>query len=281
MNRRRTGPALLELIYQQKSGRIRQPGWWKAGTPVAHTAPAPADATNMLEKPPDRDAAIAPVAPVGPILSLSGDRMVVSLSSVSAGVAVFGLIVLLGVAFLTGRKVGEKSGLRLGYQEGVASIRAGAADEIEAAREAAPNAGIFSGVGTSPLRVGVASDSHSPSAEPAPTTAQSSSTPSPSPWVRDHTYIVVQEFKTEDRSDATAAQLFLRDYGVETAILESNGRYRYRLVTLKGFNRGDPVQQKLCDEYHARVKKLGKLFVKAGGRYDLQGYQKRLTRPGW
>jgi hypothetical protein len=96
-------------------------------------------------------------------------------------------------------------------------------------------------------------------------------------WVRGHTYIVVQEFLETDLEEARKAREFLEEHGVPTSIVRYSGRskYKYRLVTQKGFNCDDPVQKQLCNEYHQQIRKLGELFVKAGGRYDLQGYQKK------
>lgn len=277
MAKGKRGPALIELIHRQDTEGIRQPTWFSGRAETADSRPALApDASVNHPVPPPATAVDGPSTWV----SVRGERVIFSFSSVSAGVVVFLLIVALGGSFLIGRRAGEDRGLRAGFREGVASVRAGAMGEIESAKRSDPNTDIFEGVGTSPVAAIGEPEAPVEALPPADSASQAPGL-SNSPWVQGHTYIVVQEFKAGDQSDADAAQLFLHDHGVETAVLESGGNYKYRLVATKGFNREAPAQRAWCDEYHARIKELGRLFVKAGGRYDLQGYRKKLTGPSW
>ncbi len=152
-----------------------------------------------------------------------------------------------------------------------------------AARRSRPDTRIFDGVGTPPVRThgenalslaspdGIEAENSHPDAQMGGTSSTA--------FVNGHTYIVVQEFRAEDGEDATDAQKFLSDRGIETTILDSKGTYKYRLITVKGFNREDPDQKRWCDEFLERIRKIGDAYTKAGGRYSLQGYQKTYTGP--
>ncbi len=279
MPRSKRGPALIELIHAGSATGV--PAWWQSadapqppsdtGTP-ADSLPTPTPTTGHPK----------PGEPAAPLATVRGERIVFSLSSVSAGVAVFILIVIVGLGFVVGKNVGHASGVTEGFESGKRSVSAGAISEIEAARRSAPNTEIFADLGSSPVTPNAAAAGRRAGQPVAPQANPPTEQPNTrGPWVRDHTYIVVQEFKSEDKDQAEAAKLFLHDHDVESVILESKGDYRYRLVATKGFNREDPAQRRWCDQYHAKIRELGNQFVKAGGRYDLQGYQKKLTGNRW
>jgi hypothetical protein len=280
MARGKRGPALIELIDKAEDSSTRVPNWWRGRGEETVQGDAPRGGSHVAQ--PAQGGVDAPEsdwgAPRG-FLSVRGDRVVMSLTSVSAGIAVFVLILLVGASFLIGRREGRAKGLVEGFERGKASVGADALSEIEAARKTAPNREIFDGLASNPV------DGHEPPKRLAPESntpsIQAEANEGDSVWVKDHTYIVVQEFKAGDRSDAEAAKLFLAGHGVETVILDSSGNYPYRLVATKGFNRDDPAQREWCDAFHDKIKRLGDQFVKAGGRYDLQGYQKRVTGNGW
>ena len=211
------------------------------------------------------------------MVAIDGPRLVLSLSSFSAGAAVFVLFALLVAAYWIGQASGLDQGLAQGFKNGQESIQATALDDIEAARVSQPSRELFAGMPSSPVR-----------AEPAlPENAKRSGLTGPAAeeqvkqpaLVRGHTYIVVQEFLAEDRASAESARQFLQERGVPTIIVPSKGNrsYKYHLVTQKGFNCDDPAQKERCNEYHEKIRKLGDLFKQAGGRYDLQGYQKKAT----
>lgn len=291
MARSKHGPALLEVIGRQKrakhGGRSGQPGWRQAADANASVAQASAPAAGHRPDPETRGEARASTQiDSPPFCQIRGGRIVFAFSSAVAAMVLFAVAALVAGGWMAGRRTGVDQGKQLGFQAGVDSVQAKTLEGIEAARNARPNGDIFDGVGVSPIQ------EVSPQEKSPPTKKSASAKPSAigrkianalqdsSKWVIGHTYIVVQEFRAGDQADADAAQLFLKEHGVETEIVESKGSYRYVLLSVRGFNRDDPVQRKLCDKFHAEVKRLGKLFVKAGGRYALQGYQKKVTGEG-
>lgn len=265
------------------------PSWWNA--PASQTPSQRSEQVSGNQEPP------TPSGSDRPLVAARRDRVVVSFSSFSAGVTIFAFVALLAGGFLAGREVGMRQGEERGYAAGVRMLRAETADEIEMARGSKPNSDIFSGLRSSPITT--ASTPKSTSATSGKRTLRSTPKnarkPASSPqnaqpkssasheqkWITNYTYVIVQEFRSEDQADALEAREFLRGHGVSTTILESRGRYKYRLVADKGFNCDDANQRKWCDEFHGKIQVFGKLYVKAGGRYDLQGYQKKLTGAGW
>lgn len=99
-------------------------------------------------------------------------------------------------------------------------------------------------------------------------------------WISGYTYIVVQDFKADALADAKAAGRYLLDHGIETAIVQRGNEY-ISLVTLQGFNRDDPVQDKLAKDLLGRIRAAGRTYFEAGGRVRLEGYLKKLTKPSW
>ncbi len=273
----RKGPSLFEVIRKRDpsadSGRVEVPKWWttrqKRDTPESPEADAAtSDAANV-----DRSSIAATRSR---LITIDGPRLVISLSSVYAGIAVALLIALSSGVYVLGHASGRATGQEEGYARARRAIESATLNEIDAARLAKPNPGIFAGLPSSPTRPPKVGPTHRDTAKPKTARPTSSATPR---WIKGYTYIVVQEFRANDRAEMQKARSFLRDNGIPTVVVEASGksRYKYRLVTQKGFNRGDPLQKRRCDEYHQRIRKLGKAFVKSGGRYDLQGYQKKAT----
>ncbi|MCH7526589.1 MAG: hypothetical protein IID39_04045 [Planctomycetes bacterium] len=286
MAKSKDGPSLLELIGKRHRSRPDGSIGFRQSWRAARDEVAPGIAKSGAAIPPASDSSSAESpqtkATPPPLFEIDGGRVVFSFSSGTAGMAVFALALLVAAGFFVGLRAGRQEGQESGFRAGVESVRAESIDGIEAARNAAPKSGIFNGVGVSPVRsAGSAQPDRKREAERVrpqePAAKQAKPESGPSQWVLGHTYIVVQEFRSGDRADAEAARVFLRLHGVETAILASQGSYGHTLVTLKGFNRDDPVQRKLCEEFHDQIRQLGKLFAEAGGRYDLQGYQKKVT----
>ncbi|MHC4064319.1 MAG: hypothetical protein ACYSUI_07440 [Planctomycetota bacterium] len=270
------GSALFEIM--RKIG----PAGEKAGEPGPRTEspaqPPPSSAETPTsprlqgdERPAEGDSATADV----PALEMVGGQVRIALTSRATAVVVFALGLVLVLAYSAGSAVGRKQGKAAGYKDGRASAQASAVDEIQVARARQPVEGIFDSIGRSPVQPARPAVSESPQAAPAPT-------PRPEvAWVRDYTYIAVQDFRADARADVERAKSYLLDNGVETAILELKGDWKYRLVTVQGFNRDDPVQRDLADEYLANVRKLGQAYFNAGGRYRLEGYFKKLTADRW
>ena len=300
MPKSKRGPSLVELMRSGGAGmRASPPPLPSWRNPPTTRSSSPDPETPGLRNTPATDLPAAPtVLPKRPT-GTRYDRVVLSFSSVSAGVTVFVFIALLTGGFLAGREMGMREGEQRGYATGVRMLRADTADEIQTARAAQPNTDIFAGLRSSPITTSAppkplagpdagrtVTSARPPATKPdaprqAGPTDAATATPHNTKWITDYTYVIVQEFRSEDHADALEAREFLGGKGVDATILESRGRYKYRLVADKGFNCDDPNQRKWCDEFHAEIQELGRLYVKAGGRYDLQGYQKKLTGTGW
>jgi hypothetical protein len=276
MTKAKNSPTLIEAIHRktassQKAG-TEVPAW--CASSASESAENEAEARGGQAGDPQPAAAgTVEALPRKPIVAIDGPRVVISMSSFGAGAAILLLGALLIGGFELGRRRGVTQGTEKGFQSGIEFVRGDAKDAIQAARSQPPNSDIFGGVGTSPITGG-----SEPKSAPA---AVSESTKAPdeqaaTQWVRGHTYIVVQDFRSGDLADAEQAKEFLAERGIETTLLDLSGDYRYRLVANKGFNRDDPNQRKWCDQYHDKIRRLGKAFVNAGGRYRLEGYKKKL-----
>lgn len=261
------GRTLIEVIGKRDSAGeaagVRLPAWWKSNTPISPATKTAEQASRAAASVKDATPAIG--AP-GRWITIDGSRIVLSLTSFSSGVAMFAIVAMVMVGFLLGRSAGVAEGRTQGYLQARASLVALAADEIETARKSPPDQDIFAGLSSSPVTKRATTREAS-----APATAAAKQ------WVPDHHYIVVQEFLASDKTDADEARVFLEEHGIHTTMFESKGKYRYRLVGDKGFNLDDPAQRKLCDAYHQRIQEIGEQYFKAGGRYKLQGYRKKLT----
>ena len=210
-----------------------------------------------------------------PLFEVAGGRIRLALTSQAMAVAVFGLGLLALAAYSVGLSVGRSRGVNEGYEAGQASAQAEAMDSIQEARAQQPTERLFEGVGISPVAAArgpeLTGDTPKPATPPAGATS----------WVRGYTYVVVQDFKADARDDVDRARRFLADNGIETAVLELTGDWKYRLVTTQGYNRDDPLQRDLADDYLARTRRQGQTFFEGGGRYRLEGYFKKLTGERW
>lgn len=208
-----------------------------------------------------------------PWVEVGGGRLRLALSTQALAVAIFAAGVLLVLAYQVGLRVGTGRGERRGYQAGKMDTQAEVMDDIQSARAGTPVEGLFEGVGTSPIGPGAA--------KPASWTEPATGAGGEATWVSGYTYVVVQDFRAGAAADVEQAQRYLHDDGIETAIVELAGDWRYRLIATQGFNRDDPVQRKLADEFLARVRQTGQTYFEAGGRYRLEGYLKKLTADHW
>jgi len=290
MSKGRGGPSLFEVIGKTAStlppgSQIRRPAPADsvADDDSAALGQYPTSSEQTAASPAD---SVEPVRPSGPVPSpsvfaIDGPRLVITLSSVMTGLFVFVLVVAVGAAYYIGQSRGLKKGQEQGYQAARRTIEQQALDDIAKARNAHPDPNVFADLPTNPVepnRAAALTGQVDPPGTPSDT--QPASTPAtgqPTTWIKGQTYIVVQEFLDTDLDQAHRAQQFLAQNGVATTLFTASGqsKYRYRLVTQKGFNTDDPVQKKLCNRFHEKIRKLGKRFVEAGGRYDLQGYQKK------
>lgn len=291
MPKTKRGPSLLEVIKERKlqseSSSLNLPGWWKsraadAGAgPAGQHSPGRVAGTALGEQVRaapgqailDRTSGHA----TAPLVTIDGPRLVLSFSTFSAGVAATLLIALVVGAFWIGQASGRTRGQAEGFATARESIQAQALNDIELARKSPPRRELFAGMPSSPVEHD-SGEAKSVKKRAADSQAVKNQTQQPR-GVRGHTYIVVQEFRTEDRAEAEEARRFLQKHKIETTIItsETKSTYKYRLVTRRGFNCDDPLQKKRCNDLHAKIREVGELFVKAGGRYNLQGYQKKVT----
>jgi len=195
-------------------------------------------------------------------------------------VFVVGLVLV--ASYTAGLYLGRQRGEQDGFAAGRKSVEAIVTNEIEQARAQRPTEGIFDGVGTSPVgRSGPDAGLERTVGDGGSTSPEMSEGSSAAAWVRGYTYIVVQDFKSDALADAHKAARYLADNGVDTAIVELDGDWKYRLITLQGFNRDEAVQRNLAEEYLERVRTLGQNYFAAGGRYRLEGYFKKLAADTW
>ncbi len=283
MAKSKQGPALFELMK----------GTREHGADAhcqAPEAPAPDEAPARKDH---RESPAPTVLPrgAGEIARPPVESDEVSLCEVSGGCVHFSLtqraativlavvvLVLAGMCY-----VGYHLGEVRGKEKGRRAVQAQVADETDEARRAAPTRNLFDGIGSDPTAA-VAGQSGEPSARGPAAAVAGNYVAHDLPWVSGHNYIVVQDFKSDARSDAIRAREFLEENGVRTAIveLERSETYKYRLITVSGFNLDDAAQRKLADECLDKVRRIGQAYSEGGGRYDFQSaYFKKLTGSRW
>lgn len=216
-------------------------------------------------------------------VSFENGRLMLSLTSTAAGIAAFALVMLLALVFWSGSSWGEHRGKELGFKQGRESYSKDAIDEIEQARAQQPNQDIVSELLTnSEVKSGTGDAKSAASSRPGDT---GKGTESGKPadggksteadarkvaWVEGYNYIVAQQFDVSALDDARAAQQFLLDNQVPTAIVRVKDGYR--LITIEGFNFKEPTQRQRADLLKKRIAGIGQRYAAAGGRYKLEGY---------
>jgi len=236
---------------QQPPAELPRPsGSRTRGTNVARTTPAAAPASGHE-----------------PLVEVDGDRFRLSFSSLTAALAVFGLVIVVFAAFWLG---GER-GYDKGYASGRLSFEAEAVDEIEAARNQPAATHLIEDL--------LAEAPHQ-GASPTEQDAVGSSEAQATRWVRDHTYVVAQEFPNGDVEAANRAKDYLATAGILAAVVRRpNGSLQ--LITAEGYNLKDPAQRELAEELKRRVHSAGAQYYAAGGGYKLEGYFKTLKGDRW
>ena len=289
MPKSKRGPALFELYAKGRSDDPPQASGKQGGasgrSPLGESASAFKATLSSLAKsigggdtPKAEADEPQPVSGRRSSVQVEGGRVHVALSSRGAGLVGFVALLLACVAFAAGQWLGRQGGLADGRKQARESMQRTAVDEIELARSSRPAEGLFEGIGTSPI-VGrskaepVAALAAAPTPRTAGRTVQT-------PWVKGHTYVVVQSFRGDARQDAIRAQEFLAQHGIETGVFGSGAR-GFRLIAANGFNRKDAAQRKLADRFLKKVRNIGKAYFKAGGRYKLEGYFATLKSDTW
>lgn len=275
MRKSKQGPGLFDLIENDNdlgSGSLRTP---RTSVPLGKSGHH-GKKESTVHRPVSASGRSAGVqhgarGEAAPSVSIDGERIRFSLTSLTAAVAVFGLLVLLLVAFEFGRRLGDKTGFRRGHAAGRVSYSADAMSEIEAARRQPPAPGLVETL--RPGSAGGAVPSGTVSGETAEVSGGSI-------WVRDYTYVVVQEFSIGREEDARRAQAFLAENDLGTEIVKYPSG-AMQLITTQGYNRKDPTQRRLADQLQERVHALGVQYFAAGGGYRLEGYFKSLKGDTW
>lgn len=216
--------------------------------------------------------AAGPAAPGEPPVRWTGERLVVSLSRRGLLAVAAIVVVALLVAVDAGRRFDSSASYQRGVTEGRHSYESQTLSEIERARQRPPATGLIE-----PLTDAGASVGDNRSSEPAPPATPSGDAPV---WVRDNTYVVVQEFLPGHADDAAHVQDFMRQHGVATEIVQrANGSAM--LITRQGYNLADPDQKELAEGFRKRIHQLGQQYRREGGRYALEGYFKTLRGESW
>jgi len=279
MGKSKKGPALFELLGvggDSDPASAQIPRWWSAGkkAPDLHESRAARNAPNLTLVSEDRS------GDGEPIFELDGNRVRFSFTSVTAAVAIFAILGVVTAGYLAGVQSGELAG----YKRGLETVRTAeplsATDEIQLAR-AQPVATHL----LAPL-TGQSAPTNNPApkpakAEPAATSAAAPAKTAPGPgWVRDLTYIVVQEFARGAAENARAAQQFLAQKGVDAAVVPAPGG-GVHLITAQGYNHKDAAQKRAADQLLAKVRTIGEQYFASGGGYKLEGYYKTLKKDTW
>ena len=270
MGKSKSGPALFDLLGEDESGKpeIRRSADRSTPDEVRPQMGLPdrAEPDSVVGAPQTASDDLAGGTP--PAVELDDERIRFSLTSFSAAVVVF--VVLVGAlgAFELGRNLGGKAGFRRGVEAGRASYEAKAHDDIEAARRAPANTALVEDL---------LIESSKPAAGEAVTTALDANRAA---WIPGHTYIVVQEFAAGHEADVDRTKAFLAERGVETERIALAGG-SVQLVTTQGYNRSDPTQSMIADHLLHKVKSIGKSYFADRGGYRLEGYFKTLKSDSW
>ena len=277
MAKSKRSPALFEVLGQSSEGagaKMKVPPWWsRAGKPAA-------PAESETPAPPEANPDAAPPEPVcegkTPFVEFDGSRIRLCLTSLMGAMVIALLLILAGGAYRIGTSIGYEDGMRDGFRSGQEAYLADTRDEILTARSGPPRTDVINDLRRAPDESATGDAAvaglDSPPGEGVP--------PDGPAWVRGNTYVVVQEFTPNSGDDVLLAQEFLAERGVETAVIRLADGWA-RLITAQGFNRKDEAQSRLAEELLARVKKIGKDYWQAGGRYKFEGYFKLLKGDSW
>lgn len=281
MGKSRRGRALFDLLDQEQAEaaeRLKIPSWWDGHRTGEAQPEAPIRMSSGSESPPPGPA--MPGAESAPLAEFDGGFLRFRLSSTMAAAAAFALLAILVTVYQAGRHLGFQAGARRGYEDGRIAALASPDAGLSAARQQAPATHLIASLGTT----GAAS----PGVTPKPGNEASKAEVAPggelsnpgSPWVRDRTYVVVQEFRADRAEDAEKARQFLEEHGViaEQVALAGGG---WQLITRQGFDRTDSAQREQADELLRKIHQLGGEYYTAGGGYKLEGYFRTLKNDRW
>jgi hypothetical protein len=285
MKKPKPGTPLFDLLRETDGGSVeateasgKQPEAQPAGPgrqigkPTVSPTPATHDGARA------RPSAELPAPNAERLLEMDGNRFRVSLTSASAAVAIFGALFVVVGFHAWGYHRGQEIGLLAGYEAGRVSFMADAVGEIEAARRG-PAATYLVGSLLEQAQSTEAGTGETNDAQ-SDTDAAAEQQANPVQWVRDHTYVVAQEFSASRIADVEPARKFLASGGVRTTAVELPGG-GIQLITIQGYDRTDPTQRLMADRLLENVRALGRRYIAAGGGYGLEGYFKALKRDSW
>lgn len=281
---RRTGQLLFDKLRGAPGGGSElPPREFRAGDAL----PSPITDRPVLSQNPVRSDSVArPTehlsSQTSPWVAVRGRSLVLTLSSTSAGIAVFLALLLLSGVYLIGSSVGERRGQEQGFKLGRDSYTSSTIDEIEKARQLPPSPQLLGGLlrdepVATPERSGNSSVFPESSDEASVSEAPSESGIA---WIEGHNYIVAQEFDGQASQEAESARLFLSENEVPAAVVRLRSG-RLATVVLEGFNLKEPTQRRRADLLKEKVARLGSKYFSAGGRYKLEGYFAAYKSGAW
>lgn len=258
MARKKSSKALFEVIggdARKADKQLGVPGWFGQAGPAAAEAPPgpeppkPGDATVQAPPKPPKPVAMTERQPA---FYTSGDKMTISLSTISALLILLGLIALLAAAFGLGRW----------------SVRAARAGEGGAAQGAQ-----VAGLEDAPPGV-------VPVPRPVPGQPPGASVDAIIPDDADrpsgYYYLVVQG-GIDSRKEAEHIKRFLYSKGVDATIHRMGVQGTYIVKDLRGFK--DPDSPEVRDYVDNTVLPLGQAYMKDGG--GNRDFGQRRDAPPW
>ena len=282
---KRGGPPLFELL---QGNRFRRgDAGLQPDFRVVHHEPDDDDvalppSSVRLAKPDE----VAPTLRETPAtVQLSGDRLHLSLTPLTAAIGVFAISLVVLGAIALGQRRGEKSGFLRAISESSATGEIGNVDAVETVRRQPPASHLVESLlanDAKPAPAARDTDRSARKAQPAATPQPQAELPAGPQhgWVRDYTYIVTQEFASGREQDARRAQEFLASRGLPAQVvkLESGA---LQLITLEGYNHKDSAQKRKADDILKKQRAVGVEYFASGGGYKLEGYYKTLKRDQW
>ena len=211
---------------------------------------------------------IDPVA--GTYTHLDGESITLSFTAKRAAVAIFALIILIVVAFVSTVRFGERR-YREGYAVGLDTTLAEAVDEIGEARRQPPATEAIAGLLEN--TVGMTRETLEDKEQRTAVVGSSS-------WVLGDNYILVQHFGVGRSADARGAQDFLADRGIATEMVRLGGG-AIDLITTQGYNLKDRTQSQTAYQMLDVIHEAGVEYYAAGGGYKLEAYLKKLEKESW
>lgn len=218
-----------------------------------------------------------------PLVVFDGRYLRLSLTTTMTSFALLMLLAVMVSVYSWGVSSGRHDALSLSpaTMDEPAEGDGSSSDEFESARRVESIDELFRGVGAAPVPNGDQNSQAGESTSVVTPETVASYTGPVDEWVPGYTYIVVQEFRSENRDDAFHAQAFLKERGIDAEVWEVSPR-SLQLIAKRGFRWKDPDQRAMGEEFHAGIEDIGQEYRKATkGRYALQGFPKTMKGNSW